>query len=59
MDMNTGGRENMKGGQQMIYSQIQFQAAPFSYDLRFTDRITLVRGIAQREKPFCISCWKI
>ena len=28
----------------MIYKNITFQAAPFSYDLSFDDRITLVGG---------------
>lgn len=34
----------MKGEKQMIYNEIKFQAAPFSYDLKFDDRITLVGG---------------
>lgn len=36
----------------MIYSQIQFQAAPFSYNLKFIDRITLVRGDSATGKTF-------
>ena len=28
----------------MIYKNIKFEAAPFSYDLKFDDRITLVGG---------------
>ncbi|MCC8152147.1 MAG: ATP-binding protein, partial [Lachnospiraceae bacterium] len=28
----------------MIYDEIKFKADPFSYDLRFEDRITLVGG---------------
>ena len=28
----------------MIYKSITFKAAPFSYDLEFDDRITLVGG---------------
>nr|WP_243019853.1 hypothetical protein [Clostridium sp. AM30-24] len=28
----------------MIYKRIAFKAAPFSYDLEFDDRITLVGG---------------
>lgn len=28
----------------MIYNRIEFEAAPFSYDLEFDDRITLVGG---------------
>ena len=36
----------------MIYSQIKFQAAPFSYDLEFTERITLVRGDSATGKTF-------
>lgn len=34
----------MKGEKQMIYKNIVFKAAPFSYDLDFDDRITLVGG---------------
>ena len=39
-----GGVRNMKGERQMIYKNIRFKAAPFSYDLTFDDRITLVGG---------------
>ena len=39
-----GGVRNMKGERQMIYKNITFEAAPFSYDLTFDDRITLVGG---------------
>ena len=34
----------MKGERQMIYKNITFKADPFSYDLEFDDRITLVGG---------------
>lgn len=34
----------MKRERKMIYKNITFQAAPFSYDLSFDDRITLVGG---------------
>lgn len=34
----------MKGENPMIYKEIAFKAAPFSYDLVFDDRITLVGG---------------
>ena len=34
----------MKGENLMIYKEIAFKAAPFSYDLVFDDRITLVGG---------------
>ena len=34
----------MKGERRMIYNKIVFQANPFSYDLVFDDRITLVGG---------------
>ena len=34
----------MKGEKQMIYKNIKFKADPFSYDLEFDDRITLVGG---------------
>ena len=39
-----GGVRNMKGERRMIYNKIAFQADPFSYDLVFDDRITLVGG---------------
>ena len=39
-----GGVRNMKGEKQMIYKNITFKATPFSYDLTFDDRITLVGG---------------
>ena len=39
-----GGARSMKGEKQMIYKNIIFKAAPFSYDLVFDDRITLVGG---------------
>ena len=39
-----GGVRSMKGERQMIYKRITFKAAPFSYDLEFDDRITLVGG---------------
>ena len=34
----------MRGEKQMIYKNIKFEASPFSYDLKFDDRITLVGG---------------
>ena len=39
-----GGARSMKGEKQMIYKNITFKADPFSYDLMFDDRITLVGG---------------
>lgn len=39
-----GGVKSMKGEKQMIYKNIIFKADPFSYDLMFDDRITLVGG---------------
>lgn len=39
-----GGVRSMKGEKQMIYKDITFKADPFSYDLVFDDRITLVGG---------------
>ena len=39
-----GGVRNMKGEKQMIYKNITFKADPFSYNLEFDDRITLVGG---------------
>ena len=50
-DIVIGGRgynawwsKDMKGEKQMIYKNITFKADPFSYDLEFEDRITLVGG---------------
>ena len=34
----------MGGEKKMVYKKITFKAAPFSYDLEFDDRITLVGG---------------
>ena len=39
-----GGARSMKGEKQMIYKNITFKVHPFSYDLLFDDRITLVGG---------------
>lgn len=39
-----GGVRSMRGEKQMIYKRITFKAYPFSYDLEFNDRITLVGG---------------
>ena len=39
-----GGVKSMKGEKQMIYNNITFKADPFSYDLIFDERITLVGG---------------
>lgn len=39
-----GGAGSMKGEKQMIYKNITFKAAPFSYNLEFDDRIVLVGG---------------
>lgn len=36
----------------MIYSSIEFQAAPFTYNLMFYDRITLVRGDSATGKTY-------
>lgn len=36
----------------MIYREIQFKAAPFSYYLEFSDRITLVRGDSATGKTY-------
>lgn len=36
----------------MIYQAIEFQASPFRYDLRFSDRITLVRGDSATGKTY-------
>ena len=39
-----GGVRSMRGERQMIYKSITIKADPFSYDLEFDDRITLVGG---------------
>ena len=39
-----GGVKSMKGEKLMVYKDIKFKADPFSYDLVFDDRITLVGG---------------
>lgn len=39
-----GGVRSMKGERKMVYKNITFKADPFSYDLMFDDRITLVGG---------------
>lgn len=39
-----GGARNMRGESRMVYHDIIFKAAPFSYELKFDDRITLVGG---------------
>ena len=44
-----GGVGNMRGGKKMIYKNISFEAAPFSYELFFDDRITLWRRQWNRE----------
>lgn len=36
----------------MIYHSIEFKAAPFFYDLKFYDRITLVRGDSATGKTY-------
>ena len=47
-----GGVRSIKGEKQMIYKNITFKAAPFSYDLTFDDRITLVGGDSGTGKTF-------
>lgn len=54
-----GGVRNMKGEKQMIYKNITFKAAPFSYDLTFDDRITLVGGDSGTGKQYFMKCLKI
>lgn len=41
---NAWWSKELKGEKQMIYKNITFKADPFSYDLMFDDRITLVGG---------------
>lgn len=50
--MSNGGPMNMKGETKMIYKAIQFLASPFRYTLRFSDRITLVRGDSATGKTY-------
>lgn len=50
--MKNGGIKNMQGDLKMIYDKISFQMNPFKYDLRFTDRITLVRGDSATGKTY-------
>lgn len=50
--MKHGGLQNTNGGQKMIFNSIEFQAAPFSYSLKFSDRITLVRGDSATGKTY-------
>ena len=47
-----GGVRSMKGERQMVYKSITFQADPFSYNLEFDDRITLVGGDSGTGKTF-------
>lgn len=50
--MINGGVKNMRGECRMIYNSISFKASPFSYDLKFEDRITLVRGDSATGKTY-------
>ena len=43
-DIRLGGVKSIRGEKRMIYKNITFKADPFSYDLTFDDRITLVGG---------------
>lgn len=54
-----GGAGNMGGEKKMVYKKITFKAAPFSYELSFDDRITLVGGDSGTGKPCCMRCWKM
>ena len=49
----------MGGEKKMVYKKITFKAAPFSYELSFDDRITLVGGDSGTGKPCCMRCWKM
>lgn len=42
----------MKGEMQMKYEKIEFNATPFSYQLEFASRITLVRGDSATGKTY-------
>lgn len=47
----------MRGGKKMIYKNISFKAAPFSYELFFDDRITLVGGDSGTGKTVLYVKW--
>ena len=47
-----GGVRSIKGEKQMIYKNITFKAAPFSYDLTFDDRTLLLVEIAVQVKQY-------
>ena len=51
-----GGAGNMGGEKKMVYKKITFKAAPFSYELSFDDRITLVGGDSGTGKTVLLSC---
>lgn len=50
--MKNGGGKSMQVKDRLIYKEIKFQAAPFSYDLKFFARITLVRGYSATGKTY-------
>ena len=51
-----GGARSMRGEKQMIYKNITFKADPFSYNLEFDDRITLVAEIVVPVKLCFMKC---
>lgn len=54
--MKTGGLLNIKGGMmKMIYNEINFEASPFSYHLKYLSRITIVRGDSAAGKTYLYS----
>ena len=54
-----GGVRSMQGEKQMIYKNITFKAAPFSYDLTLMTGLLLLVEIAVQVKQYFMKCWKI
>ena len=51
--MKTGGHLSIKGGmKRMIYNEINFEASPFQYHLKYSTRITIVRGDSATGKTY-------
>ena len=51
--MKTGGHLSIKGGmKRMIYNEINFEASPFRYHLKYSTRITIVRGDSATGKTY-------
>ncbi len=56
---NAWWSRSMQGEKQMIYKNITFNAAPFSYDLTLMTGLLLLVGIAVQVKQYFMKCWKI